>query len=406
MRMMRRVVVVLFFLLVAATNVCAEDHQFLGNWAGTRSSMENNGITAEAVLTTDFLYNTKGGIEEDGTILGNFDLTFELDTAKAGWWENGTFFLAFLGNFNSGRAMSGIVGDAQLTSHIDTGEAFKVYEAWYEQTFKDDGLSLLFGLHDFNSEFIALEYTSLFVHASPGISPDVSQLGASVFPVTSLAVRFMARPTETCYLLAGVYDGVSGDPDHPKRAAIILREEDGVFAATETGLAAGQSGEKDYYKIGVGIWLHTADVENFAGEINDRNHGVYLIAEKTLFAEEAEGQGLGGFIQLGWADDDWNQIARYWGIGLNYTGPIPGRDRDSAGFFVGSARNGEKFIKFMKEVELAPVKHTETAVELTYRAEIRPWLFVQPDFQYIFNPAMDPSLKNAFQVGSRIQIVF
>lgn len=404
--MMRKVVGILAFLLVTVTNVSAEGHQLLGNWAGTRSSMENNGVTAEAVLTTDFLYNAEGGIEEDGTILGNFDLAFELDTAKADWWENGTFFLAFLGNFNSGRSMTGIVGDAQSTSHIDTGEAFKVYEAWYEQRFKDDSLSLLFGLHDFNSEFMALESTSLFVHASPGISPDVSQLGASVFPVTSLTVRFKARPTENSYLLAGVYDGVSGDPDHLRRAAIILREEDGIFAATETGLSAGQPGEKDYYKIGAGVWLHTAEVVNFDGQMSESNHGVYLIAEKTLFAEDAEGQGLGGFIQLGWADDDWNQIARYWGIGLNYTGPISGRDRDSAGLFVGSARNGEKFMKFMKEVELAPVKHTETAVELTYRAEVRPWLFIQPDVQYILNPGMDPSLKNAFQIGSRVQIVF
>lgn len=404
--MMLRVVGGLAILLTAVTNVYAGDDYLLGNWGGLRPAMEARGVTAEAVLTTDFLYNADGGSKEDGTVLGNFDLTFELDTAKAGWWENGTFFLYFLGNFNSGRSMTGIVGDAQSTSHIDTGEAFKVYEAWYEHSFKDDRLSLLLGLHDFNSEFMALENTSLFVHASPGISPDVSQLGASVFPVTSLAVRFKARPTGDSYLLAGVYDGVSGDPDHPKRAAIILREEDGVFAAAEGGLSAGQPGEQDYYKIGAGIWLHTADVENFDGQMNDRNHGVYLVAEKTLFAEDAEGQGLGGFVQLGWADDDWNQIARYWGVGLNYTGLIPGRDRDSAGLFVGSARNGDKFMKFMKEVELAPVEHTETAIELTYRAEVRPWLFIQPDIQYIINPGMDPSLKNAFQIGSRIQIVF
>ncbi len=406
MKLMSSFIGALAFFLVATANVYADEHHLLGDLGGARSAMENHGLTAEAVLTTDFLYNADGGAKENDTILGNFDLTFELDTAKAGWWENGTFFLYFLGNFNSGRSMLEIIGDAQSTSHIDTGEAFKVYEAWYEHTFKDDRLSLLFGLHDFNSDFDALEYTSLFVHASPGISPDISQLGASVFPVTSLALRLKVHPTDGSYLLAGIYDGVSGDPDHTKRAAIRLSEEDGIFTAVEAGLSAGQPGETGYFKVGAGGWLHTAEVENFAGQVDDNNHGVYLIAEKTLYVEEVEGQGLGGFIQLGWADDDRNRIASYWGIGLNYTGLIPGRDRDSAGLFVGSALNGDKFMKFMKEAELAPVEHTETAIELTYRAEIRPWLFIQPDLQYIINPGMDPSLKNAFQIGSRIQVVF
>jgi len=404
--MIRVMTIGLVIFLATAAGVQAAESTLLGDWAGLRPAMEEKGVTTEAVLTTDFLYNTRGGIKRDGTILGNVDLTFKLDTDKAGWWKNGTFSLHFLGNFNSGRSMKEIVGDVQSTSHIDTGEAFKVYEAWYEHKFLEGRLSLLFGLHDWNSDFDALEYSSLFIHASPGISPDISQLGASVFPVTSLGMRVKVLPTSGSYLLAGVYDGVSGDPNHPKRAAIILRKEDGVFATVEAGLSAGQPGEKRYYKVGAGAWLRTTEVENFDGQRAGDNHGVYLIAEKTLFSEGAEGQGLGGFFQFGWADDDWNRIARYWGAGLNYTGLIPGRDRDRAGFFVGSARNGDKFMNFMKNVELSPVEHTETAIELTYRAEVRPWLYLQPDFQYIINPGMDPSLKNAFQAGCRVEIAF
>jgi porin len=31
---------------------------------------------------------------------------------------------------------------------------------------------------------------------------------------------------------------------------------------------------------------------------------------------------------------------------------------------------------------------------LTYRAQITPWLVVQPDIQYWINPNVDPTLKN------------
>jgi porin len=394
------------FFAMAANVYGAGSYHLLGDWAGMRTVMEDKAFTAEAVLTTDFLYNARGGIKEEDTILGNLDLTLEVDTAKAGWWENGTFFLYLLGTFNSGRSMTVIVGDVQATSNIDADEAFKIYEAWYEHRFIEDRLSLLVGLHDFNGEFDVLEYASLFINSSFGISPDISQARPSIFPTTSLVARLKVQPTEMSYLLAAVYDGVPGDPDDSPRTAVILKEEDGVFAAAEAGLSAGQPGEKEYFKVGVGAWLHTAVVENFDGQPNDDNRGVYLIAEKTLFAESAEGQGLGGFIQLGWADDDWNQIARYWGLGFNYTGLIPGRDRDSTGLAAASARNGDKFMKFRKNSELMPTEHTETAVEITYRAELRPWLFVQPDLQYIANPGMDPSLKNAFQIGSRVEIVF
>jgi porin len=125
-----------------------------------------------------------------------------------------------------------------------------------------------------------------------------------------------------------------------------------------------------------------------------------------LFEEAEEGQGLGAFMQLGFAHDDWNQITRYWGAGLHYIGLIPGRNYDMAGLAVACARNGEKFMKYMKEVEMTDVEHTETAIEFTYRTEIKSWLILQPDVQYIINPGMDPSLRNALQVGVRLEWIF
>ena len=42
-----------------------------------------------------------------------------------------------------------------------------------------------------------------------------------------------------------------------------------------------------------------------------------------------------------------------------------------------------------------PVRGNETVLELTYQAAVTPWLTVQPDFQYIFNPGGgQPGLKN------------
>jgi porin len=363
--MLTRLMTLLLLFISVTIPVDAAEEQFLGDWAGLRTALDKKGITAEAVLTTDFMYNTRGGIDEDGTILGNFDLTFEMDTEKAEWWENGTFFLYFLGNFNSNGLLTDIVGDVQTSCNIEADEAVRLFEAWYEHRFLNDNLALLFGLHDLNSEFDALEYASLFINSSFGISPDISQTGPSIFPTSSIAVRLRVLPTENSYLLGAVYDGVPGDPDDPPRTTIRLKKEDGIFAVVEAGLTEREPGRQNYYKLAAGAWLHTAEVENFDGEKNGRNNGVYLIAEKMLFEEAEEGQGLGAFMQLGFAHDDWNQITRYWGAGLHYIGLIPGRNYDMAGLAVVCARNGDKFMKYMKEMEMTDVEHTETAIEFT-----------------------------------------
>ncbi len=405
---MTRLLIAICFLFLAAAPLTAEaEYEYLlGDWGGFRTAMEERGITAEAVLTADFLYNTRGGLDEDGTILGNFDLVFELDTEQAGWWGNGTFLLYVLGNWNHGGFMSDIVGDLQVTSNIEADPALRLYEAWYEHTFADGRLSLLGGLHDFNSEFNVLAAASLFTNSSFGISPDIAQTGPSIFPTTSLALRLRAQPTERSYILAAVYDGVPGDPDNPPNTVIKLEQGDGVFAALEIGMTADEPGYRDFFKLGVGAWVHTADLENFDGEIKGTNHGFYLIAEKTLFAETDDGQGLGAFLQLGFADENWNQLGNYWGAGLSYVGLIPGRDRDVTGLAIGSARNGDEFRKYAEEELMTPVERAETVIELTYRIEVMPGLALQPDVQYIIHPSMDPDVEDALQVGVRLEMSF
>lgn len=47
---------------------------------------------------------------------------------------------------------------------------------------------------------------------------------------------------------------------------------------------------------------------------------------------------------------------------------------------------------------------TETVVEFTYRAQIRPWLAVQPDLQFVINPGMDEALGDAWVFALRLEV--
>ena len=151
-------------------------------------------------------------------MLGNVDVTFTADTGRAGWWRKRHLLSLPARRFQRrGAAHRQGGGPAGHQQHRGRPEAVKIYEAWYEHRFFDERLSLLAGLHDYNSEFDVLEYASDFLNSSFGISPDISQVGPSIFPTTALAPRGSRRSRPAgSYLLAALYDGVPGDPELPQ----------------------------------------------------------------------------------------------------------------------------------------------------------------------------------------------
>jgi porin len=50
--------------------------------------------------------------------------------------------------------------------------------------------------------------------------------------------------------------------------------------------------------------------------------------------------------------------------------------------------------------------NAESAVELTYRAQISPWFVVQPDLQYVIRPGTDPAIDHPVIFGARLEINF
>lgn len=70
----------------------------LGDWGGQRTALAARGFDFEFVATVDVLGTVSGGLDAGWEAPANFDLVMTVDTASAGWWQNGTFNLYFLGN--------------------------------------------------------------------------------------------------------------------------------------------------------------------------------------------------------------------------------------------------------------------------------------------------------------------
>jgi porin len=387
-----------------------------GDWLGLRDTLAERGIAFGLDYTFDVMGVVAGGVSRKVATLDDWDLTLTIDADKLVGWQGASFFVYGLGT--GGRQVSKYAGVAQAVDNMEAPDTWKLYEAWFQQELLDGSLSLLLGLYDLNSEFDVIETASLFLQSSHGIGVDYAQSGLngpSIFPTTSTAARLRYNPTERTYALFAVLDGVPGDPDDQHGTQIIWRRTDGVLLASEAGYVQGSldgEGDDPYVKVGIGGWYYSANFDSIDtvdanGDPLRRggNFGLYGLVEAMLWHEADRAQGLSGWLRLGGANQHLNPFALYVGAGVVYTGPIPERDQDQVGFAIANAIAGND-LKDAARAAGASVEGAEVALELTYKAQLTGWLYVQPDVQYVINPGLSPDLDAALILGMRLGVRF
>ena len=390
-----------------------------GDWGGARSSLSDAGVDFEFVYTGEVYHVWDSDVDNKSTYLDNIDITAIFNFEKLLGWKGATLFTYFLGN-NGGFPNDRVgtaerYGTIQGISNIAAPNTFKLYEFWLEQKLFEEKLSLLFGLYDLNSEFDAQEISGIFTNPSHGIGAEYAQTGEngpSIFSTTSLALRIKYTPTENLYVMLGVFDGVPGDPDNPNGTHIIFGENDGSLIAYELGIFEnGEDFQAGFGKYSIGGWMYTADFEDLT-EVDDsgnpllrnNNFGVYLSAEKFLFAEKNNPtQGLAAFLRVGIANDDINILDYYWGTGINITGLINGREEDVIGLAIGTAHAGKKYVEINNSIG-TPINVNEMIIEFTYSFQATGWLRIQPDYQLVINPMGTYLHNSANVIGVRVEV--
>lgn len=353
---------------------------------------DSQGLAANVVYTAEYVRVLEGGIERGGAFLGNLDVDLRYQ------FEGGaTAYVYLLGNH--GEDPSALAGDAQGLSNITAPNAVRLYEAWIQGTVA--GVDLKFGLYDLNSEFDALEVASLFGNSSFGIGPDFAQagpMGPSIFPITGLGLRARIGAEHGAYAQFAVVDGQPGDPDDERETSLRIDRHDGALIVAEVGhLRSDEDG--GYRKLSLGAWHFTQRFERIDdGESTRGNQGMYASAEGHL-ADWGSG-AVHGFARIGVADDELNDVQYYAGAGLVATGVLAGRPDDRFGIALARAQFGDD------ARAASGLESAELAIEANYELPVTDWLTVQPNVQYISDPGADPTLDNAWVIGTRLVFTY
>lgn len=348
-----------------------------------------------ATYTVDLLRNQSGGLATGSRYLDDLSLTLRLEFDSG----PGTSTLFINGLYNNGTHFSrDLVGDLQVVSNIEADEALRLYEAWYE--YGDERWSVRGGLYDLNSEFDVSEIGALFLNGSHGIGADIGQTGRNgpgIFPVSALALRGSVA-LGSGQLMVAALDAVPGDEKDAGSNRIKLDNEEGALLIAEfshpfRGLIRARGA----------FWAYTEDFERpFETGPLAVSNGWYLGVEGGR--ETASGP-LGWFLRYGRADPDVNVFEDYVGAGVVLPSPIGSRADDRVGVAVASAGAGAPYRRWQEQAGQV-TRSRETAWELTYRMPVSQHLALQPDIQYVQNPAALAGIGNALVLGLRVELSY
>lgn len=380
-----------------------------GKWFGLRPKLSDMGVDLAAIYKFEVNRTFRGNKKETAT-LSNIDLRLSLDLEKLASLKGATMFFYGLGNH--GKNPTEYVGDAQATSNIETrANGFRLYEAWFQQLFYKDQASVLIGLHDLNSEFYVTESSTLFLNSTFGVGKELSQTGAngpSIFPVTSPAIRFRVEPSKSAYLQAAAFNAQAGDSNYPSETKIKWNPGKGVLFIAEAAYLRGRDEEEgaSHGKYAVGAWSYTRTFDHLRETVpgtttplQSNSSGAYVLLEQEIASP------LTAFLRYGIASTKTNQYGSSLGAGLVYVGLIPKRPKDRLGFGIARASAGGEHLQNQLGLGNHLAK-TETAYEFSYRVEVRPGIAIQPDFQIVSNPSLDP-VKPSAKVGAiRFELSF
>ncbi|MFC1662328.1 carbohydrate porin [Gemmatimonadota bacterium] len=414
----------------------------VGPWVGTLTAQQIGGgrwqvsshppeISLVVGYAADGFLPARGGLFQEPVALDNLDLLLHLNLRALPGFR-GTSIQVHVQS-NRGGSVSSKVGALQGISNLEAVTEWRLYEAWIEHRVRSPRISILVGVYDINSEFDVIPSAGDFLNSSFGFGPEYGLSGVagpSTYPSTAFATRVMLKPLPSLYGLLGLSDAVPGDSGGGRFA---LDSEEGALLSFEVGYARllsslapvldrgrhlvqrgrgsfgpqrrrigrGRPIEPVSTKVAIGGWAYSRQAQSWApGGPLGRSWGVYLLGEHLLYQDEDGAGRLSGFARVGTAADGINRLDLSLIGGLAFRGAIPGRPDDVAGLGIAHARNGSPFLREQRRAGL-PAERGETVFEMTYRAAVCPFFFVQPDLQFVMKPGMNIEVPNALVFGLR-----
>lgn len=379
-------------------------------------------VSISLTATGEFWHNASGGLATGSRWNSLADLSVEIDLARLGGPADSSLVaqLFWIENQNTEPDFADLTGAANPVSGINAADSWRLFNLFYRQSWADDRLALKLGQLAIDDDFMGSYFAGLFAHSALGAMPSqvatphgASTGGGSAYPIYAVAapgVHFSAQLNDAFSVQLGAYHGGPGADEHGNHGTDWADGSgQGIVVFYEGAYRFALAGKASTLRAGGAV--HTGRFDNFAALATNADasevrglSSFYLIHDIVLAARDAEHPRLGAFWRAGLSPQlDRSVVARYADAGLNWFGPIPGRADDIAGLAVSYTEYGDAYRRLDPALAAA-----ETALELTYRAQLTERLALQAIVQRHFNPlpADDARRHDATVLGLRAEVTF
>lgn len=337
---------------------------------------KSNLFNSRTSYVGDFAGNLSGGKRTGAVYLGMANIELEIETGKLGLWKGGDLFLKGAAT-HGGLPSENLIGDFQVASNIEAGTHTFIQEFWYKQSFANFDIKL--GLQDLNADFIVSDYAGDFMNSSFGVPSLISDnVPLPIFPLTTLGINLKSRISDAFTIQTALFDGMPESFDNNEyNLDWSIKSGDGALIFSELQFSTSINKLEGTYKAGSYYHSHLKCKNEVTGcyeTVFKRNYGFYIIMDQRVW-KKGEFSSLGLFAQFAVSPSAINPHHYYFSAGLNYSGLFDDNGDDVVGLAFAHAGFGRGEIS------------DEMTIELFYKARVNENLFLQPDVQYIINPA-------------------
>lgn len=400
----------------------------LGDMGGFRTWLHQYGVTLNLQTDDEYWKNTAGGRKHKGVYNGVGTVQVSVDMEKLMGLEGGLFNLSWL-NIRGRSITEDQLGDYNPISGYEAYQSNRLFELWYQHSFSDS-FDVRVGQQALDNEFLISDYASLFINSNFGwpMAPSINlYAGGPSWPLAAPAVRFRYLPDDQWTLMfAAATDNPTGhsfyNEDDPSNQSVYPHGDN--FNLHSGTLFIGEAqysfnpqpedlstlsydpGLPGTYKIGAmydtahfpdqrydkeGNQLASEDSTGRARE-HRGNWIFYAVVDQMVWRPQVNSaKSLGVFARVTGNKSDRNVVNFVMDAGINLKAPFEGREEDTFGIGWGMAHTSSRARQADRDLRALsdsyyPIRSNEHHIEVTYQAQITPWLVIQPDFQYIRRP--------------------
>lgn len=440
------------------------DGGLLGDMWGLRTTLAQHGITIAVEETSEALGNVTGGVHKSLDYDGLTQAVVQVNSSRAFGYYGGTFNASALQLHGINLSQRNL-GSLQTASGIESDRATRLWELWYDQKLlPEDRLDIKVGQQSLDQEWMVSSNALIFVNTMFGwpMLPSADMPGGGpAYPLSAPGVRLRYRPVNAITIQLGAFSSSPFNISNARAQALgadsqqlnpsgtsfpffhhgaLLLAELQYSAPALGGMVSPDAKQPLARTYRLGAWYDTeqfADVRfsgdglplaNPASDGSQRLHrgnlGIYGVVDQMIWRSSKDpNRTLSVFGRaMGTPFADRNLISFSANLGLVLKDPFTYRTDDSLGLAMGFTKVSRDQAAGDRDIAqytgtFNPARTAETFVELTYQRQVTPWLQMQPDLQYTFNPGggvanpnaananIDQKIGNELVVGVRANIL-